>query len=176
MYSHHQARAHRCGRALSGLGYIYMWRTTMGYRSIQVRIKEHTEQKQGESTSGGRPRRKFAKQSIPKLSEALKMGAFTLSGIDEVRIKHDHNNIPGGGRAITRACVAAGYTGPDEFHEVAKFINTTWPWTWNYVSDRTAFCDAGMAIITDVTALSDEGRTMSEIGDWMAGIESHRLS
>ena len=147
----------------------------MSYRSIQVRIKDHTDQRKGESTSVGRPRRKFAKQSIPKLSEALKMVAFTL-GHDEVRIKHDHNNIPSGGRTITRACVAAGYTGPDEFQEVATFINTTWPWTWNYVSDRTGFCDAGMAIFTDVTALSDEGRTMSEISDWMAGIESHRLS
>ena len=144
----------------------------MGYRSIQVRIKEHADQKKGVATSSDTPRRRFGKHSLPKLSEALKLGACTLPGTDEVWIKRARNNIPSGGRAITRACVAAGYTGPDESHEVAKFINATWPWTWDYASDRTSFCDAGIAIVTDVTALSDEGRTMSEIGDWMAGIES----
>ena len=146
----------------------------MGYRSIQVRIKEHAGQKKGGATSSDAPRRRLGRQSTPKLSEALKMGAFTLPDVDEAWSKHDHNKLPTG-CAITRACVAAGYTGSNELYEVAKFINTTWPWTWDYASDRTSFCDAGMAIITDVTALTDDGRTMSEIVDWMAEIESNRL-
>ena len=146
----------------------------MGYRSIQVRIKEHAEEKKGGVTSGDAPRQRFAKQSIPKLSEALKMAARTLPGIDVGWFNHSHNKFSSG-CAITRACVAAGYTGPNEVSEVAQFINATWPWTWDYASDRTSFCDAGMAIITDVTALTDDGRTMSEIVDWMAEIESNRL-
>ena len=102
------------------------------------------------------------------------MAARTLPGIDVGWFNQGHNKFSSG-CAITRACVAAGYTGPNEVSEVAQFINATWPWTWDYASDRTSFCDAGMAIITDVTALTDEGRTMSEIVDWMAEIESNRL-
>jgi hypothetical protein len=149
----------------------------MDYRLSQVRIKKHADQNKAEAIPGDTYGRRFGRQPIPKLSEALRMGARILPGFEEGRVKCDRNNIPLipiRGRAITRACVAAGYSGPEDLHEVAKFINATWPWTWDYASERTSFCDAGIAIITDVTALSNEGRTMCEIGDWMAGIESNR--